>query len=157
MADATHERSAPHDSTEDVKVQGAPEWLYVVGVVGIILIALGSWVKGCAERREARQAATAQQQHASAPQSTPKPAKRVVQLPDRMTPCKIWIDEIQDLYTDAEPIYALPPGWRREDAVFYSGKGHMVLSGGNIHAGDWEFWSAEDPSKEVLIRAFAKQ
>jgi hypothetical protein len=90
--------------------------------------------------------------------STNTNQEAVQQLPDEFTPCKFYIKGIKDLYTDAEPIYALPPDWPREKAIYYSGKGHVVVKdGGNtIKEGYWEFWSAQDPKKKVLIRIIGK-
>ena len=93
----------------------------------------------------------------STPVATPTPTRvaKVVQLPDCATPCIMEIAEIRDLYTDGEAVMILPPGWSRDRAIPYSGKGHLVLSGGNIPPGAWEFWSS-DPSKVVMIRVFGK-
>ena len=79
--------------------------------------------------------------------------KQVVQMPDCPTPCTMEIEEIRDLYTDGEAIYALPPGWPEEDKILYSGKGHVVIEGGNIRPGTWRFWSV-DPAKVVGVRVF---
>ena len=102
----------------------------------------------------------------SSPRPTPTPAGGpptaqqappvVRQLPDQTAPCKMTIAEIRDLYTDGEPVFMLPPGWPRSKAIRYSGKGHLIVQGGNIRSGEWEFWSANDPKKVVLIRVFGK-
>jgi hypothetical protein len=91
------------------------------------------------------------------PAAPTQPAAPVVrQLPDCTTPCTMGIAEIRDIYTDGEPVFMLPPGWSREKAIRYSGKGHIVVEGGNIHIGKWQFWSADDPTKVVLIRVFGR-
>lgn len=82
--------------------------------------------------------------------------RQVVQMPDCTTPCTMDITEIRDIYTDSEPVFMLPPGWSRSKAIQYSGKGHLIVEGGDIHSGRWEFWSV-DPKKVVLIRVFAKR
>jgi len=85
------------------------------------------------------------------------PHQSVQQFPDRFTPCHFEIKEIRDLYTDGEPVYILPPGWSKKDAILYGGHGHLTIEGGNIHAGDWSFWAAgDDPNKVVLIRVLGK-
>lgn len=85
-------------------------------------------------------------------------ASVVRQLPDKYTPCSMEITEIRDLYTDGEPIWALPPEWPRSKAIYYSGKGHVVVQGGEIHKGTWEFWSAnqKNPKKVVMIRVIGR-
>jgi len=93
--------------------------------------------------------------HPPAPPTQPA-APVVRQLPDCTTPCTMGIAEIRDIYTDGEPVFMLPPGWSREKAIRYSGKGHIVVEGGNIHIGKWQFWSADDPTKVVLIRVFGR-
>jgi hypothetical protein len=82
---------------------------------------------------------------------------QVVQLPDHTTPCTIDIKEIRDLYTDGYPIWALPPGWPEEKKIFYSGRGHVIVQGGDIHSGTWKFWSADTNKTAVMIRIFALQ
>ncbi|MEI8174684.1 MAG: hypothetical protein WCG28_01910, partial [bacterium] len=89
----------------------------------------------------------------STPLSTTPATRQVVQLPDQATPCTIDIAEIRDIYTDGEAVYVLPPGWSPDKAISYSGKGHLVIQGGDIHSGKWKFWSA-DSNKIVLIRVF---
>jgi hypothetical protein len=87
----------------------------------------------------------------------PPPANTVQQLPDCYTPCTMEIAEIRDLYTDGEPVFMLPPGWPESRAIRYSGRGHLVLKGGTIRTGEWEFWSATNPNRtDVLIRVFGK-
>jgi hypothetical protein len=81
--------------------------------------------------------------------------KKVVQLPDQVTPCTIDITEIRDIYTDGEPVWILPPEWPESRAIYYSGKGHLVIQGGDIHAGEWKFWSATAKNNAVLIRVIA--
>lgn len=92
------------------------------------------------------------------PPTVVKVPSGLVYLPDQYTPCEIPImGTTQDLYTDGEPIYALPPGWSEESAIYYSGKGRLVVTGGNIRSGVWKFWSANDPERGVvLIRVLVK-
>ena len=87
----------------------------------------------------------------------PSPPPRIVlQLPDCHTPCEKNILQITDLYTDGEPIFAQPPGWDKKDAIFYSGKGNLIIHAGNINPGKWSFWSANNPKRNVLIRVFGR-
>ena len=90
------------------------------------------------------------------PPPPPGFAPVVRQFADCTTPCTMDIVEIRDIYTDGDPVYMLPPGWSRPKAILYSGKGHLIVQGGDIHSGHWEFWSA-DPKRVVLVRVFGKQ
>lgn len=134
------------------------------GGIALVTIVIATFVGVNNYRAEAEKKAKAEEANrvaatayaANHPPVTRTVGNPVLQMPDRTTPCVIKIKEIHDLYTDGEPIYALPPGWPREKAVLYSGHGHMTLEGGNIHEGDWEFWSADNPKKSVLIRVFGK-
>jgi hypothetical protein len=91
----------------------------------------------------------------AATQGTAARHNAVEQLPDRFTPCKIHIERITDLYTDGDPVWVLPARWPKKKAILYSGHGHLVIEGDDIHVGDWEFWS-DDPNKVALVRVFGK-
>jgi len=125
--------------------------IFAVIVVISLLLAVIVEVRGCNKKAEAKKAAD--QVAVQKVTNTTLPVRQVVQMPDCATPCTIDIAEIRDIYTDGEPIYALPPGWSESNKIYYSGKGHLVVQGGDIHSGQWKFWSA-DPSKVVLIRVF---
>jgi len=127
-------------------------WGMIVG--GILALGFIFWIPSCVSDRAKAKAEMQAHAAALAKARAEAPVQTVVQLPDRTTPCTIDIKKVQDIYTDGEAVYMLPPGWPRDKAILYSGKGHLVVEGGNIHAGTWEFWSA-DPARVALIRIFA--
>ena len=88
-----------------------------------------------------------------APPQVRRPMTVVEQFPDCQTPCTVEVKDMRDLYSDGEPIIAIPPGWSESEAIHYSGKGRLVIEGGNIHEGRWTFKS-EDPKKTVTVRVF---
>lgn len=127
--------------------ESAPGWTWML-LVAVVLILLGyGYYSGDK---------TSSSPTPTAPKAAVPAAKQVLQLPDCKTPCTMKIAEVRDIYTDGEPVYMLPPGWPEEKAIRYSGKGHIVIQGGNIRSGRWEFWSADDPSKVVLVRVFGR-
>jgi len=129
----------------------------IFGVVSIIVIVIAMivWVKGCKQKSEAKERAIAAAKAYALAHPPPAAVRQVVQMPDRYTPCTFGIPRIRDLYTDGEPIWMLPVGWPESEKIYYSGKGHLKVTGGNIPGGEWKFWSANDPNKVVLIRIFA--
>ena len=80
----------------------------------------------------------------------------IEQMPDQYMPCTVHIGKIQDLYTDGTAIYILPPGWPLSEKIYYSGHGHLIIRGGNIHTGDWKFWVAGDSVRTGLLRIWQK-
>ena len=135
---------------------------WIITGIGIFLLGITLGVfyithSSAEENEEAAQAATKQAEVAKVVQQEQQNMNPVVQqLPDKYTPCQMEINEIRDLYTDGEPIWVLPPEWSESKAIYYSGKGHVVVQGGEIHKGIWKFWSADDPKKVVLIRVIGR-
>jgi len=129
---------------------------------GVILLAIFLMVvfgyRSCQDKQETKKVDEAEEQAATLAAQPPAPAHVVEQFPDCYTPCEIRIEKIRDLYTDGDPIYALPPGWHEDRKILYSGKGHLVVQGGNIRSGLWKFRSADEkePDKAVLIRVFGR-
>ncbi len=118
-------------------------WGWIGAGVGMLLVA-AFFLRGCNRSKTTP---------LSTPTIAPASVRQVVQMPDQTTPCTIDIAEIRDIYTDGEPIWILPPGWSESKKIYYSGKGHLVVQGGDIHSGVWKFWSG-DTNKVVLIRIF---
>lgn len=138
----------PAPSSAPPTLQSTPGWTWLIILVAFLITGLLVLMKGCKEKEETKKTeATA----------TTTPVRQVVQLPDCPTPCRIYIRQVQDLYTDGEPVYVLPPKWAEEKKILYKGHGHLILEGGNIHEGWWRFWSATDPKKVVTIRAFERR
>ena len=129
-----------------------PTWL-AVAALAVLIVASYQHCANATKAEADREATEATATAPTAPAPAPEPVKQVVQMPDCPTPCTMEIEEIRDLYTDGEAIYALPPGWPEEDKILYSGKGHVVIEGGNIRPGTWRFWSV-DPAKVVGVRVF---
>ena len=129
-------------------------WLVLIAVLTLAALAYN----GCQSWRErkAAEAVVAAESRARYLAAVAVNNKVLEQLPDCYTPCEMDIQEIRDLYTDGEPIFALPPDWPEKDAIAYSGKGHLVVRGGNIRSGKWRFWAGEDKKKVVLVRPFGK-
>jgi len=131
----------------------------IITVVAIITVVIFAKASSASSERAERRATEETVPRASggyvAPTSVPQ-GRQVRQLPDCYTPCSMEISEIRDLYTDGESIKMLPPGWDRRNAITYLGRGHLIVEGGNIRSGRWEFWSA-DPKRVALIRVFAFQ
>jgi hypothetical protein len=124
----------------------------IVGIVAVIFVAiiLFNLISGFVNWLNKPETST----------NIPKKEITLKQKPDIYTPCIIYINKIQDLYTDGTPVYILPPDWKREDAIYYSGHGRLdiTVKNGykNIPPGDWEFWS-DSTNTQALIRVFEYQ
>lgn len=154
------EQEAEEETTEGKEKDKLLGRGWVALIVILVALAIGGFfflAKSFSSKEEKKETpAPPAKTETHATLQTVKPVQELVQLPDCPTPCTIEIKKIHDLYTDGEPVYVLPPGWPEKDKILYSGHGHLVLSGGNIHSGQWKFWST-DPSKVVAIRAFEKR
>ncbi len=146
-----------HGDVDHAKAaEGAPTWTWVILIIPCLILLIWGGYSERARRLEIEKQQAAAARVKAIEAATTAPVQSVVQLPDRATPCTMDIRKVRDIYTDGEAVYMLPPGWSRERAILYPGKGHLVIEGGNIHAGKWEFWS-EDPKKVVLIRIFEER
>ncbi len=150
-----HGHGEKEDSENGIKSANmmAPILLFLV----VLVIVLTRWCSAASHEREV----IAEKRKAAIERSQAMhEARSLGQFDDRYTPATLVATSITDVYTDGEPIWVLPPGWPEKDAVYYSGKGRLNLTGGNIHAGTpenpWKFWSAVDREKSVLLRIWGK-
>lgn len=123
----------------------------------VIFLFILSYFEGCGERKAQKRAEKAKIAAATQPQG-----EVVVQLPDMVTPCKVTVNKIVDLYTPGVPLLIHPPGWPADKFIYYDGVNPVRARGGNIHRGIYTFYKALDEntpdySGHVRIRVWAKK